>query len=189
MSFFSSVLPARRKKSTYKHFETNQMLWSANFSAWDGRKQCANGSRAVHIWDSICCTILHDHDSCSSMEMGTSSPSPTPWRVVHTAKVVMSNDSNHKNQPQLRFFFIHTCLVWIDVVAVDNRFGLLDCNLHWLGLGLEKKLKWWVSLLALDCTVNEVASSTYFLPNFGLEISSGATWAWTTTLRVVNCAE
>jgi hypothetical protein len=177
MCFFSSVLPALRKKCTYKHFESNQMLWSVKFSAWDGRKQCANGSRAVHIWDSICCTILHDHDSCSSMEMGTSSPSPTPWRVVHTAKVVMSNQIN---QPQRCFFFIHTCLVWIDVVVVDGRFGLLDCNLHWLGLGLEKKLKWWASLLALDCTglgcgigllaLVEVASSTYFLPNLGLEI-------------------
>ena len=54
------------------------------------------------------------------------------------------------------------------------------------GLGLEKKLKWLLTLLALDCSVTLVASSTF----------SHGTWSWnspvmpheheTSTPRMVN---
>lgn len=70
--------------------------------------------------------------------------------VIYSTKVLVVN---HDNQPQLWFFSL--ILVWyIPVVVVHGGLGFKYPNLViGLGLGREKKLKRFLSLLALDCSI------------------------------------
>jgi hypothetical protein len=81
-------------------------------------------------------------------------------RVIYTTNVVIID---HCNQPWLQFFtftFVLCKSLWLVIEIANN---------HSFGSWTWEQLKWWLSLLALNCDVKVVMSST-FSSNFGLEV-------------------